>query len=104
MASKKIKIRAKIKDDEGTLKALMTHPMETGQRKDDAGNPIPAHFITSVTASVGERTVMEAQWGAAVSQNPFVAFRIKDVKPGDEVVVRYVDNKGETGEGSTAIK
>ncbi len=100
----KIRIRALMKGEHAEVKALMRHPMETGQRKDDAGNPIPAHFITSVTASVGERTVMEAQWGAAVSQNPFVAFRIKDVKPGDEVVVRYVDNKGETGEGSTAIK
>ena len=47
---------------------------------------------------------MEAQWGAAVSQNPFLAFRVKGVKPGDEIVVRYVDNQGETGEGSTAIK
>lgn len=100
----KIRIRALMKGDYAEVKALMRHPMETGQRKDDAGNPIPAHFITSVNASVGERTVMEAQWGAAVSQNPFVAFRIKDVKPGDEVVVRYLDNKGETGEGSTAIK
>ena len=93
-----------MKGEHAEVKALMRHPMETGQRKDDAGNPIPAHFITSVTASVGERMVMEAQWGAAVSQNPFVAFRVKDVKPGDEVVVRYVDNNGETGEGSTAIK
>lgn len=100
----KIRIRATMKGEYAEVKALMRHPMETGQRKDDAGNPIPAHFITEVTATVGDRTIIDAQWGAAVSQNPFIAFRVKDVKPGDEVVVRYVDNKGETGEGSTAIK
>ena len=93
-----------MKGDHAEVKALMRHPMETGQRKDDAGNAIPAHFITGVTATVGDRTVMDAQWGAAVSQNPFIAFRIKGVQAGDEVVVRYIDNKGETGEGSTAIK
>ncbi len=100
----KIRIRATMKGDHAEVKALMRHPMETGQRKDDAGKTIPAHFITSVTATVGDRTVMDAQWGAAVSQNPFIAFRVKGVKAGDEVVVRYIDNKGETGEGSTAIK
>ena len=100
----KIRIRALMKGDYAEVKALMRHPMETGQRKDDAGNPIPAHFITGVTATVGDRTVMDAHWGAAVSQNPFIAFRVKGVKSGDEVVVKYVDNQGKTGEGSTAIK
>lgn len=100
----KIRIRASMKGDYAEVKALMRHPMETGQRKDDAGNTIPAHFITSVSATIAGRTVLDSQWGAAVSQNPFVAFRVTGVKPGDEVVVSYVDNKGETGEGSTAIK
>ena len=100
----KIRIRALMKGDYAEVKALMRHPMETGQRKDDEGNTIPAHFITSVSATIGGRTVLDTQWGAAVSQNPFVAFRVTGVKSGDEVVVSYVDNKGETGEGSTAIK
>jgi sulfur-oxidizing protein SoxZ len=100
----KIRIRAQMSGDTAEIKALMRHPMETGQRKDDAGNTIPAHFITSVTATIGERTVMQAQWGAAVSQNPFLAFRVTGVQPGDEVSIRYVDNKGESGEGKAKIK
>jgi len=100
----KIRIRALMKGDTAEVKALMQHPMETGQRKDEQGNKIPAHFITSLIATVGDRTVMEAQWGAAVSQNPFLAFRVKGLKPGDEVVLSYTDNKGEIGEGRATIK
>ena len=45
MAENSIKIRAKLQEDVTTVKALMTHPMETGSRKDKDGNLIPAHYI-----------------------------------------------------------
>ena len=51
MAKSSIKIRAKTKDDVTTVKALMSHPMETGLRKDKkTGEKIPAHFLQEVTA------------------------------------------------------
>ena len=40
-----MRIRAVAKDGEVNVKVLMSHEMETGQRKDSAGKPIPAHFI-----------------------------------------------------------
>ena len=47
--AKSIKIRAKAKGDEVTVKALMSHVMETGLRKDKkTGKVIPAHFILSL--------------------------------------------------------
>jgi sulfur-oxidizing protein SoxZ len=100
----KIRIRALMKGDVAEVKALIRHPMETGRRKDEQGNSIPAHFITEVDATVGDRTLMTARWGAAVSQNPFLGFRVRGVQPGDELIVRYVDNKGETGQGTAIIK
>ena len=103
MASK-IRIRALMNGDVAQVKALIRHPMETGRRKDEQGNSIPAHFITEVEATVGDRTLMTARWGAAVSQNPFLGFRVKGVQPGDELLIRYVDNQGETGQGSATIK
>ena len=45
----RIKIRAQKKGDITEVKALMRHPMETGMRKDQAGDPIPAHFITELS-------------------------------------------------------
>lgn len=100
----RIRIRAQLDNGVTEVKALMRHPMETGQRKDANGEPIPAHFITEVTATHGDRVVMSAQWGAAVSQNPFLGFRFTGGAVGDEVTVSYVDNKGETGSGSTTIR
>ena len=102
----KIRIRAQLDAATGVteVKALMRHPMETGLRKDAEGNAIPAHFIKEVICTNNGTPVMTAQWGAAVSQNPFLGFRFKGAKAGDEVEVSYVDNKGETGSGSAKVK
>jgi len=73
----------------------MSHEMETGQRKDAAGKPVPAHFIRSVSASHHGRTVLSAQWGPAVAKNPFLEFNFKGGQKGDKIVVAWEDNKGE---------
>ncbi|MBD2860230.1 thiosulfate oxidation carrier complex protein SoxZ [Spongiibacter sp. KMU-158] len=99
-----IRIRAKLEGDVAEVKALMRHPMETGQRKDSAGNKIPAHFITQVIAKMGDKVVLESQWGAAVSQNPFLSFRVKGAKAGDTITVEWLDNKGETDSGEAVVK
>jgi sulfur-oxidizing protein SoxZ len=74
----------------------MSHEMETGQRKDSAGKTIPAWFIQEVTASLNGKPVMRAEWGPAVSKNPFLQFNVKGAKAGDKVSVTWKDNKGET--------
>ena len=91
----KTKIRAQVRGDVADIKILMSHPMETGRRKDASGEMVPAHYIQSVTATLNGKTVLDAQWGIAVSKNPFLGFRVKGAKIGDEVTVSWVDNKGE---------
>jgi sulfur-oxidizing protein SoxZ len=91
-----MKIRATTKDGVTEVKALMAHPMETGQRKGPDGQPVPAHFINEVTAMHNDKVVLSAAWGAAVSQNPFLNFKFKGGSPGDKVVVSWKDNKGES--------
>lgn len=91
-----MKIRATTKDGVTEVKALMSHPMETGQRKDSSGQAVPAHFINEVTAMHNDKIVLSATWGAAVSQNPFLNFKFKGGAPGDKVVVSWKDNKGES--------
>ena len=91
----KTKIRAQVRGDVADIKILMSHPMETGRRKDASGEMVPAHYIQSVTATLNGKTVLDAQWGIAVSKNPFLGFRVKGAKVGDEVTVSWVDNKGE---------
>ena len=93
---KPMKIRAASKDGVTEIKVLMNHEMETGQRKDASGAVIPAWFINEVTAKLGDKTVLQAQWGPSVSKNPFLAFKVKGGKAGDTVTVTWVDNKGDT--------
>jgi sulfur-oxidizing protein SoxZ len=100
----RMRIRAQLQGDHTEVKALMRHPMETGQRKDQAGQAIPAHFIEEVTMTHNGNVVMHAYWGAAVSANPFLGVQFAGGAAGDEVVVTWRDNKGETGESSTNIR
>jgi sulfur-oxidizing protein SoxZ len=91
-----MKIRATAKDGATEIKVLMNHEMETGLRKDAAGAVIPAWFITEITTKLNGKVVMQAQWGPAVSKNPFVGFKVKGGQAGDKVAVTWVDNKGDT--------
>jgi sulfur-oxidizing protein SoxZ len=93
--AKSIKLRAKAKDGVATVKCLISHPMETGLRKDKkSGKMIPAEFIQEVTCEHGGKTVLGAEWGSAISKNPFLSFKFSGAKSGDSIKVSWVDNKG----------
>jgi sulfur-oxidizing protein SoxZ len=90
-----MRIRAQAAGDKATVRVLMSHEMETGQRKDAAGKVIPAWHIQEVSAEHNGKPVMTAQWGPAVSKNPFMQFVVKGAKVGDKISVTWVDNKGD---------
>ena len=90
-----MKIRAQMEGDKVIVRILMAHEMETGQRKDTQGQVIPAWFIQNVTATCNGRTVLSAEWGPAVSKNPFLSFRFSGARPGDKIVVTWTDNHGD---------
>ena len=98
-----MKIRAQMKGDVAEVRILMGHAMETGQRKDAAGKPIPAHFIQSMTVEVGGKKVVDGQIGTSVSRNPVFGFKVKGAKAGDKVVVSWVDNKGDKRTDEAAV-
>ena len=89
------RIRANVVGDSTEVKVLMNHEMETGQRKDAQGKTVPAWFIQNVTATHNGKTVLAAEWGPAVSKNPFLSFRFAGGKPGDKVIITWTDNKGD---------
>jgi len=96
MAADPMRIRAAEHDGVVNVKILMSHEMETGQRKDNNGKIVPAHFISKVTATHQGRTVLSADWGPAVAKNPFLEFNFKGGKKGDKIVVTWEDNRKET--------
>jgi sulfur-oxidizing protein SoxZ len=95
MAAGPMRIRAASNGSETEVKILMSHDMETGQRKDASGNLIPAHHITEITATHNGRVVLAGQFGPAVAKNPYLQFKFKGGAKGDKVSVSWVDNKGE---------
>ncbi len=90
-----MRIRAQVAGDKATVRVLMSHEMETGQRKDGAGKTIPAWYIQEVTAQHNGKPVMTANWGPSVAKNPFMQFNVKGAKAGDKISITWVDNKGE---------
>lgn len=99
-----IKVRANEKGGVTTVKALMTHPMETGLRKDKkTGEIVPAHFIQEVTCKVKDKVVMTAKWSGGVSKNPYLSFRFTGAAQGDNLDMTWTDNKGESDSASVAI-
>ena len=103
--AKSIKLRAKAKGGEATVKALISHPMETGLRKDKkSGKAIPAEFIQEVVCESGGKTVLSAQWGSAISKNPFLSFKFSGAKSGDSIKISWVDNKGNSDSLEGKIK
>ena len=90
-----MRIRAKAEGDKATVRVLMSHEMETGQRKDSSGKVIPAWFIQEVTVAHNGTPVMTAEWGPSVSKNPFMQMAVKGAKAGDKITVSWVDNKGD---------
>ncbi len=99
-----MKIKAKQSGGVVKVKALIKHPMETGQRKDKkSGKVIPAKFIQTVTATANGKTVFVGNLNTGVSKDPFLAFSYKG-NSGDAVTMSWQDSTGATGEGSTTAK
>lgn len=89
------KMRATVTDGVTEVKILMQHEMETGRRKDENGNLVPAWYITDIKVLHNGRTVLEGQFGTAISKNPYLTFRFKGGKAGDKLALSWIDNHGD---------
>ena len=98
-----IKIRAQNQGEITDIRVLMQHPMETGQRKDANGALIPAHHITDLSVTHNGRVVLTAQFGTAISRNPFLQLRFKGGARGDKVDLHWTDNRGMRRSDETVI-
>jgi sulfur-oxidizing protein SoxZ len=103
MAAGPMKMRATLAGGVTDVRVLMTHPMETGLRKDQDGKLVPPHFIQILTVKMNGETVVEGQISQAVSRNPVFTFRIKGGAKGDKIEVSWLDNHGETNSTEAAV-
>lgn len=98
-----MKMRAQLKGDFVEVKVLISHPMETGRRKNDFDQLISAHFVQLLTATLNGKTVLEAQWGTGISKNPYLTFRVKGANVNDIIEVTWHDNLGNTATKNIAV-
>ena len=103
MAAGPMRMRATLGSGFTDVRVLMSHPMETGQRRDTDGKIVPMHFIQNVTVKVNGRTVVDAEVSQAVSRNPVFSFRIKGGAKGDKIEVAWLDNHGESNSTEAAV-
>ena len=105
MANKKIKGKAKEKKGVVTVKILMSHPMESGFRKDKkTGKYIPAHYIEEVVCSLAGETLYTAYFGGAISKNPYLSFRFKGPAKGEVIETVWKDSAGESAKSEFKVK
>ena len=99
-----IRMRANLEGDVTTVRALISHPMDTGLAKNKkTGDFIPAHFIQEVVCEHNGNTVMTSLWGPAISTNPYLSFRFSGAKKGDTLKMCWVDNKGESDSAEATV-
>ena len=103
--AKKFKTRLKVKEKGGTVnvKAIISHPMLTGLTKDKKGNKIPEHFVEEVVVTANDKVVMTANWGPAVSKDPYISFDYTG-QSGDVVKLSWTDNQDNKGEAEKKVK
>ena len=65
------------------VKTLISHVMETGQRKDRDGKPIPRNIINTFAATFNGKQVFKADLQPGISANPYIAFHMKVPGPGE---------------------
>ena len=99
-----IRVRATSSGDTTEVQALIQHPMDSGFVKDAKGDTIPPHFIQELTFEYGGKSFFVADWGAAVSKDPYVKFSFKGGKKGDEIKIGWIDNTGATDATSAKIQ
>lgn len=104
MAKSTIKARAKSKGGVATIKCLVTHKMEIGNRKDKkTGKMIEPHFIQNITVDVNGKAAVAGEWSGAISKNPYLSCKVK-ANPGDAVKISWSDNKGKSDSKEVKVK
>ena len=91
------------KGDFVEVKALVSHVMETGLRKDRDGKAIPRKILNKFTCTVNGKEVFAAEFEPSISANPYIQFKFKAMESGP-VVLTWLDDDGTKIVGEDSIK
>jgi len=85
------------------IKTLITHVMETGNRHDKNGKPIPRDIINAFVVKFEGQQVFRATFGPGISANPYVAFHMRVPGPG-VFEFAWTDDHGVTTVATAPLK
>jgi sulfur-oxidizing protein SoxZ len=85
-----------------TIKTLISHSMESGQRKGSDGNLIPRSIINRFTVDFGGQNVIDVTLEPAISTNPYFEFEAIVPEAGDFQFTWY-DDDGSVYEDSKSV-
>jgi sulfur-oxidizing protein SoxZ len=91
------------KGDLVEVKTLVSHIMETGQRKDDQGKVVPRKILNKFTCTVNGKEVFSADFEPAIAANPYIQFKFKAQESGP-VVFTWTDDDGSKIVGEETIR
>ena len=84
------------------VKLLISHPMESGQRRDETGQIVPRNIIKEFRCTYGEAEVLHLELHPAIAANPYLAFSLRAEKSGT-VSMTWVDDEGVVGWASAEL-
>ena len=84
------------------IKTLITHPMETGQRKDSDGKIVPRLIVNSLVVTYNDKPVLNARLEPAVAANPYMAFFLK-VEESGTLKFTWTDDDNQSWTASSKI-
>jgi sulfur-oxidizing protein SoxZ len=84
------------------IKTLVSHVMESGQRKDSAGKTIPRKIINKFTCELNGQLVFGCDLEPAISANPYFQFKLKPQESGT-LKFTWIDDDGSKIEASETI-
>lgn len=105
--AKNVKPRVKVPKtasagEEIVIKTLISHQMESGQRKDGDGNIIPRSIINRFTCDFNGENVIDVEMDPAISTNPYFEFEATVPETG-EFKFTWYDDDGSVYEDSKEI-
>lgn len=81
------------KGDVFEVKTTIDHDMESGQRKDKEGKPIPRKIIGKFVCTYNGKDVFSSDWAPAISANPYLSFFLTATESG-KVEFKWTDDDG----------
>ncbi len=103
MAKPRVKVpKSAAAGDIITIKTLISHKMESGQRKGKDGKVIPRNIINKFECMFNGKPVMSCEIEPAVSANPYIEFDAKVAEAG-KFEFKWTDDDGKVIETSSEI-